>query len=139
MVQETVEGTVWGKVIDRKVKKDIKILTILQVIHLCGNKFDFNLSYFCWLVRVSLFIELRGAGDFGTRKPKPLANLGLNFKPTSDKTSGQTSGKLVLRLCKNKLLRIIYEDEPACVILTLLNILCYCLFHNGYYQDDYHD
>ena len=86
MVQETVEGTVWGKVIDRKVKKDIKILTILQVIHLCGNKFDFNLSYFCWLVRVSLFIELGGAGDLGTRKPKPSANLGLNFKPTSDKT-----------------------------------------------------
>ena len=28
MVQETVKGTVWGKVIDRKVKKDIKILTI---------------------------------------------------------------------------------------------------------------
>ena len=90
MVQETVEGTVWGKVIDRKVKKDIKILTILQVIHLCGNRFDFNLSYFCWLIRVSLFIELGGAGDLGTRKPKPWANLGLNFKPTSDKTSGQT-------------------------------------------------
>ena len=68
MVQETVKGTVWGKVIDRKVKKDIKILTILQVIHLCGNRFDFNLSYFCWLVRVSLFIELGGAGDLGTRK-----------------------------------------------------------------------
>ena len=68
MVQETVKGTVWGKVIDRKVKKDIKILTILQVIHPCGSKFDFNLSYFCWLVRVSLFIELGGAGDLGTRK-----------------------------------------------------------------------
>ena len=122
MVQETVEGTIWGKEIDRKVKKDIKILTILQVIHLCGNRFDFNLSYFCWLIRVSLFIELGGAGDLGKSKPKPWANLRLNFKPTSDKTSGQTSRKLVLRLCKNKGLRMIYEDEPACVILTLLNI-----------------
>ena len=128
MVQETVEGTVWGKVIDRKVKKDIKILTILQVIHLCGNRFDFNLSYFCWLVRVSLFIELGGAGDLGKSKPKPWANLRLNFKPTSDKTSGQTSGKLVLTLCKNKWLRMIYEDELACVILTLLNIFLFCQF-----------
>ena len=29
---------------------------------------------------------------------------------------------LVLTLCKNIWLRTIYEDEPACVILTLLNI-----------------
>ena len=113
MVQETVKGTVWGKVLDRKVKKDIKVLTILQVIHLCGNRFDFNLSYFCWLIRVSFFIELGGVVDLGTRKPKPLANL---------KTLGQTSGKLVLTLCKNACLRMIYEDEPAFVILTLLNI-----------------
>ena len=83
------------------------------------------MSYFCWLIRVSLFIELGGAGDLGTRKPKPWTNLRLKFKPTSDKTSGQTSGKLVLTLCKNKWLRTIYEDEPACVILTLLNIIYY--------------
>ena len=78
MVQETVKGTVWGKVIDRKVKKDIKILTILQVIHLFGNRLDFNLSYFCWLIRVSLFIELGGAGDLGTGKPKPQAKPEAN-------------------------------------------------------------
>ena len=70
MVQETVKGTVWGKVIDRKVKKDIK-----------------------------------GGCEAGMRQ------------------IGGVCGVLVLTLCKNTWLRTMYEGEPACVILTLLNIL----------------
>ena len=76
---------------------------------------------------------------------KPRANLRQNLGQTSGKTLGkpwakppanlrQTSGKpwenlgqnlgqtWVLTLCKNTWLRTIYEHEPACVILTLLNI-----------------
>ena len=56
--------------------------------------------------------------------------LQANFGQTSGKLQanfGQTSGKLWANFGQN--LRMIYEDEPACVILTLLDILLiYCLF-----------
>ena len=34
----------------KSFNKEIKILTILEGIHLCGNRFDLNWSYYCWLI-----------------------------------------------------------------------------------------
>ena len=53
---------------------------------------------------------------------KPRAKPRANLRQTSGKTLRQPWANL-LTLCINTWLRTMNEHEPACVILTLLNIL----------------
>ena len=67
--------------------------------------------------------SIQGSGKVQAKFGQSLGNVQAKFRQRSSNVRamfGQCSGKVRAKFGQN--LRTIYEDEPACVILTLLNI-----------------